>query len=119
MAARWFFEKPVHYMGETIQRIRRCTSLISVVFTAANKRLSKTCFTDIALSVRIYSKYANEIPLFFSIASICLILNYRFGITLLWRWINKYEYYFTYACVAIDIKVMPSSTSNLHYFFIT
>ena len=80
-------------------------ALISVVFTAANKWLLKTCFTDIALSVRIYAKYANEISLFFlSIASIYLTLNYRFVMTLLWRWINKYKYYFTHA--RIDIKVI-------------
>lgn len=39
------FEKLMYYRGETIQRVRRCASLISNVFTTANKRLSKTCFT--------------------------------------------------------------------------
>jgi len=32
MAARWSFEKFVYYRGETIQRVRRCASLISVAF---------------------------------------------------------------------------------------
>lgn len=41
---------------ETIQRVRRCASLISVVFIAANKRLSKTCFIAALLYRRKFTR---------------------------------------------------------------
>lgn len=101
-----FWKTRILWRRDYSERVRRCASLISVVFTAANKRLSKTCFTTALLYRREFTRNIagnNGCELTFKFLFFSPDCFYLFNIKLSiyhalsrFRRINKYEYYFTH-----------------------